>query len=301
MEDDAPGNANVYSVGSLVLSFKNCNHGQARYETEEVIGNGEFEIKRLAGLYNSRCSGGISDDTPSHAKPVKLEVDLESAREDISGQGQAKFWERVDRSDFHVSAEDIPDGDYTIYVCGNPVGPLTVFMGEGHTEFRSPGSANSELLGFDPRNCPIELQDEVSAVLASGEAVLAAKDNGNNGGGNSGDHGNGKTEITAGLENKGIYPDAEAEASYLEKNNSTEFEVEVKGLPEGSYPLWVDNVLRGEISVTQGGDGDQTFKGKLRFSDPQKEQRELLDFDPRGMLIEVYGGTEIIFDTFFPE
>ena len=53
MEDAAPGNDSVYSVGDLVLWFHNCNKGIASYETED-IGSGEFEIKRLAGLYNSR-------------------------------------------------------------------------------------------------------------------------------------------------------------------------------------------------------------------------------------------------------
>ena len=123
----------------MVLTFRNCNFGTAIYETgEENLGNGEFEIKKLAGLYHSLCSGGISDDTPSNAKPVQLEVMLEPARENISGKGKAKFWERVDRSDFKVSAEDIPNGEYQVQVCGDAVGSLLVAAGEGETEFRSP-------------------------------------------------------------------------------------------------------------------------------------------------------------------
>ena len=306
MEEDAPGNEGVYSVGSLVLSFHNCNKGIASYDMVDK-GVGEFEIKKLAGLYNSRCSGGISDDTPSNAKPIQMEVGLEPAREGITGKGKAKFWERVDRSDFHVSAEDIPDNVYDIMIC-DPlvmVGTLTVAGGEGQTQFRSPEAAGKELLSFDPRSCVIELHDGAGAVLTSGEDVLAEKNKGNNGGGN----GNGKMEIEVDLDNTGEYPEAEGEASYLEKNNSIEFEVEIKGVPMGTYPLWIDDTDRGEIYVApDDDDDDDKLKGKLRFSNPQKNDRELLDFDPRGMWIEVYDdGTVIfdanarIFDVYFPE
>jgi len=108
-------------------------------------------------------------------------------------------------------------------------------------------------------------------------------------------------EVAVGLDNLGVFPEAEGAASYLEKNNSIEFEVEIKGVPEGTYPLWVGSELRGEIIVpTDSDDDDGTFKGKLRFSNPQKSERELLDFDPRGMLIEIYDGGTLIFEVFFP-
>ena len=309
MEDDAPGNDSVYSIGDLVLWFHNCNKGTATYDTEDAIGSGEFEIKRLAGLYNSRCSGGISDDTPSNAKPTMLEVELEPAREGITGKGKAKFWERVDRSDFHVSAEDIGDGLYDIMVCEgvdgytNPVGSLDVVSGEGSTQFRSPAIDGKENLAFDPRDCLIEIHDGTGAVLTSGDDVLAPKNKGNSGG-DDGDNGNGKKEIEVDLNNltTGIYPEGEGEASYIEKNNSVEFEVEIKGVPAGSYPLWVAGTQRGEIIVAadEEEDEDDTLKGKLRFSDPQKEGREWLNFDPRGEWVEVYDETERIFDVLFP-
>jgi len=299
MEEDAPGNEGVYSVGFLVLSFHNCNKGIASYDMVDK-GVGEFEIKKLAGLYNSRCSGGISDDTPSNVKPIQMEVGLEPAREGITGKGKAKFWERVDRSDFHVSAEDIPDKVYDIMIC-DPlvmVGTLTVAGGEGQTQFRSPEAEGKKLLSFNPRNCVIELHDGGGAVLTSGDDVLAEKDKGNNGGGN----GNGKMEVEIELDNTGIYPEAEGEASYVEKNNSIEFEVEIKGVPVGTYLLRVDDVLRGEIDVAvDPDDDDDKLKGKLRFSNPQKEERELLDFDTWNKWIEVYEGATIIFEVLFPE
>lgn len=298
MEDDAPGNEHVYSVGTLTLVFHNCNKGLAIYDFDDGDSD-EFEIKRLAGLYNSRCSGGISDDTPGNAKPILMDVALEPAREGVTGKGKAKFWERADRSDFHVSAEDIPDGLYDIKIC-DPlvnVGALEVVAGQGQTEFRSPEAEGKQLLSFDPRNCVIELHDAAGAVLSSGDDVLEEKTNGNGGGGPG--NGNGKSEVAVDLHNTGVYPEAEGEASYIEKNNSTEFEVEIKRVPAGSYPLRVGDVLRGQIVVPD--DGDDSPKGKLRFSDPQKEDREPLGFDPRGKWVEVYDGDTIILEVDFPE
>ncbi len=296
MQDDAPGNDNVEERGTLTLWFHNCNKGVAYYDFDDGD-EGEFDIKRLAGLYNSRCSGGISDDTPSHAKPVQMEVDLEPARDGITGKGKAKFWERVDRSDFHISAEDIPDGPYDVMICDplENVGSLTVAGGEGAAQFRSPDAEGKELLNFDPRDCVIELHDAIGAALSSGDDVLEEKGHGGNG---NGGH-NGRSEVEVDLSNTGVYPEGEGEASYIEKNNSTEFEVEIKRVPMGNYPLRVDDILRGEIAVVEDEDGD--FKGKLRFSDPQKEERQLLDFDPRGKWIEVYGGATVIFEVPFPE
>jgi hypothetical protein len=141
MEDAVPEVNNAEPVGGMVLR-----------------GSGEFEIKKLAGLFNSRCSGGISDDTPGSARPVKLEVDLLPAREDVSGKGKAKFWERADRSDFHVSAEDIADGDYDILVCGAVVGTMPVTSGYGHVEYRSPDAEGKTLLTFNRRGRGAEFE-----------------------------------------------------------------------------------------------------------------------------------------------
>lgn len=288
MEDAMPDVDKVEPAGSLVLSFRNCNHGTASYtfgDGEQA--SGEFEITKLAGLYNSRCSGGISDDTPSHAKPVQLEVELAPARDGVSGSGKAKFWERVDRSDFHVSAEDIPDGDYDIRVCAAPVGVLTVGAGHGESRFRSPEADGKLLLTFDPRGCPVALHDGEGAVLSSGDNVLAPKTNPG--------HGHGMSDISAALDSTGVIDGAEGEADYNIKMNSTEFEVGIGNVPEGVYPVDVAGVERGVIEVGPSG------KGNLRFSDPQKEERLALDFDPRGLLIEVRSGVDVILEVFFPD
>jgi hypothetical protein len=297
MEDNEPGNENVRAIGNLTLTFRNCNHGTAEFDTAEDIGSGEFDIKRIAGLYNSRCSGGISDNTPSNRKPVKMDVWLDPARDGITGKGKAQFWERVDRSDLHVNVEDIPDGDYDLHVCEdeNPKGVITVSGGEGSLQFRSPEAANKKNLWFEPQGCRVEVHDAEGVVLSSGDDVLAARDKGNNGGGN----GNGHSEISVDLENTGLVAgleDAVGEATLDFKNNKTDFEVEIQGVPSGFYPLWVANAHRGDIEVTEDGE-----KGKLKFSDMGNGDKLPLDFLPIwGEWIEVYAGDDVLLEVQFP-
>jgi hypothetical protein len=288
MQNASPDLDPVEPTGSMVLSFHNCNHGTASYDIGDGPGEqGEFEIARLAGLYRSRCSGGISDDTPGNARPLQLEAELLPARDGVSGKGKARFWERADRSDFHVSAEDIADGDYDIRVCDEPVGVLAVAGGYGIAEYRSPEADSKLLLTFDPRGCEIALHDGEGAVLSSGAGMLAPKTPPGR------DHG--MMDMTADLESTGVIPGAEGEAAFHIKMNSIEFEVDLSNLPEGMYTVDVAGVEQGQIDINPSG------KGKLRFSDPQKEDRIALGFDPRGLLIEVRSGVDVILEVFFPE
>ncbi len=99
--------------------------------------------------------------------------------DDASGSGKAKFWERTDRTDFKVEVEDIPDGSYTLEVCGGTEDvvqfQMPVALGMGELEFRSPVSDEKVLLNFDPRDCKIEVLGGDGVVLTSGDAVLSEK------------------------------------------------------------------------------------------------------------------------------
>lgn len=296
LEADMPGDPMVSEAGTLILSFHNCNQGTATFETpEEVIGSGSFRIQRLTSLFRSRCSGGISDDTPSDKRPEKLDVRLFSARDGITGDGKAQFWERPDRSDFKVEAEGVPDGAYDLFVCGEDTGDdLTVLGGEGEIEFRSPPIDSKAHLDFEPRGCQIELHDGLGAALTSGDQVLSAKDaepeddDGEDGG----------LEIEVALTNTGVLPDAEGEAEYEIEGDEKEFEVEIEDVPAGLYALHVAGVKEGDIEVVEN---DGQFKGKLEFSNPQTADSELLDFDPRGEIVEILQGGVVILETLFPE
>jgi hypothetical protein len=303
MAANVEGDANVEDVGTLRLVFRNCNQGQAYYDTgPEAIGSGEFRIKRLTSIYNSRCSGGISDDTPSDAKPLKLEVLLMPARDDISGSGKAKFWERTDRSDFQVEIEDVPDGTYKLEVCAEGRGNLVVLNGEGEIEFRTPGNDNKPLLNFDPRNCLIELRDIEGAVegeiaLTSGDAILSEKTNGKKDDDDDDDDGD-KIVIKTDLVSSGEIEGAEGELEFEIDGDEREFEVEIESIPVGTYSLVVADTAVGDIEVVEE---DGATRGKLKFSNPQTADTLLLEFNPRGKVVEVFQGSALILDALFPD
>lgn len=293
MQEDTIEVNPVEVIGNLTLWFKNCNKGTASFTLDDE--SGEFEISRLAALYNSRCSGGISDNTPSDARPLMLEVALLPPADDMAGKGKAKFWERSDRTDFHVSAEDLADGEYEIHVCGDNQGPLTIVDGEGATQFRSPEVDSKLNLTFDPRDCLIEVRQGGIAYLTSGENVLGEKEKGPKDKGPK-DHDE-TIEAGVALESTGLIDGAEGEVEYEVGADETEFEVEFKGVPASTYGFFV-NALQYGGNIEVAMDGEKT---KLKFSDPQKAGTELLTFEPWDAMIEIRdAANNIVLEVAFP-
>lgn len=295
LEPESPEVNPVVVDGTLDLTFHNCNKGTASFlilSPDVEVPEGEFEIRRLAALYNSRCSGGLSDNTPSDAKPLMLEVDLVSTGDD-DAKGKAKFWQRADRSDLLVTVEGlVVDGTYDVEYCNAVHGTFTVTDGEGAAKFRSPEAEGKILLAVDPRNCIFNIKQGETTYLTSGENVLAEKEKGPK---DKGDKDSVKVEVE--LDNVSSFEDAEGEIAYEEEADEREFEVEIKGLPAASYTLWVAGFEEAVLVVTEDGE-----KVKMKFSDPQKEDRELLDFVPWGAIIEIRDetNTAVLETTEFP-
>lgn len=68
-------------------------------------------------------------------------------------------------------------------------------------------------------------------------------------------------------------------------------EVEVEGLADGIYALHVGGEVRGEIEVMNG-------QGEIRFSSPEEDGYRFMNFDPRGMQIELYDGQGVVLSSF---
>lgn len=311
MAENLEGNEEVVPVGSLDLEFKNCNHGTATFAfdaVEDVIDSGEFPIKRISSIYRQRCSGGISDDTPSGGKPMQMDVRLVPAADGGSGEGKAKFWERTDRSDFKVEAEDIPDGSYTLKICGDNADPgvevqmfdMPVVDGEGELEFRSPAIDEKLNLNFDPRGCKIEILDGDTVVLTTGEDVLSEKKPGKPE--DDDDDDDDGLSIEVDLTSTDVIEGAKGEAEYEVETDEREFSVKIKDVPAGIYAVEVGGSPEGEITVVED-EGD--FEGKVKFTDPQKAEDLELDFSPLGQIIEIRqtGVTDpqVILEVLFPD
>ncbi len=306
MADAIEGSADVNEVGTLDLKFRNCNHGRAYYETsEDVIGSGNFPIKRLNSIYHMRCSGGISDDTMAGGKPLQLEVDLRPPEDEGNGVGKAKFWERDDRSDLKVEVEDLADKIYALRVCGEvQEGGLVVTDGVGELVYRSPANDGQLLLIIDPRECEdevldgeavmIEVLDGKTVVLTSGDRILAEKTKGKK---DKDDEDRSKVEID--LASTEVIAGAKGEAEYDDYADEKEFSVKIKNVPVGFYTLKVGGDEKGIIEVVED---DGEFEGKIKFKDPVKDGGLELDFDPAGQLIEVLNSDlNVILNAVFPD
>jgi len=299
LEDNKPGDDQVAEVGTMEIEFSSCNDGVVTFATEiEGVGSGVFPISRLTDLYNTECSGGVSDDTPSDVPISEQRIGLVSARQGITGSGHADFEERPDRTEFSVEVEDLADGNYRIIVGGIDRGPLIVSMGIGETEFRSPVESGKILLTFDPRGELVEVFDDQGVVLTSGDVVFDDDDDDDSGGDSGDDIDFGTTQIEVELNNTGIFSEASGDAKLEPRADRTDFSVEIEDVPAGSYDLRIGGDIVGTIQAVMMQDG--TIEGELEFRNPVEPGKILLDFDPRGQQIDVLDGTTVVLETLFP-
>ena len=297
LEDNKPGNDQVAEIGTMEIEFSGCDDGVVTFTTEiSGVGSGSFPISRLTDMFNTDCSGGISDDTPSDVLASEQRIGLVPAREGITGSGHADFEERADRTDFSVEVEDLADGSYRIFVGGIDRGELVVNMGIGETEYRSPVETGKILLTFDPRGEQIEVHDGMGAVLTSGDAGF---DDGDDNGDDTDDIDFGTVEIEVEFTNNGVFTQASGDARLRPREDRTDFRVEIEDLPIGPYSLRVGGQTVGVIQVMMLADG--SIEGELEFRNPVEPGKILLDFDPRGQNIEVLDGSTVILETLFPE
>ena len=298
LESNAEGDDRVAEVGSLEMEFSSCNEGIATFSTAlPNVGSGTFPIERISDLFNTSCSGGISDDTPSDVLITEQRIGLSPARDGSLASGHADFEERPDRTEFSVEVEDMTDGSYRIMVGGVDRGELVVTMGIGETEFRSPVEAGKVLLAFEPRGQKIEVHDNQGAVLTSGDSVIGG--GGNGGGDDGGNIDFGTVEIEVELSNTGVYPLASGDARLEPRDDRTDFSVEIEDVPVGDYTLRIGDNVVGTITVVQLADG--SVEGELEFRNPVEPGKVLLEFDPRGLQIDVLEGSTVILETLFPE
>jgi len=298
LEPNDPASDKVQAVGTMVMEFSSCKNGLVTFTTDLVaVGSGMFPVERLTDLFNTSCSGGVSDDTPSDVPLTEQRIALVPAREGITGSGHADYEERPDRTEFSVEVEDLADGSYRILTGGVDRGELVVAMGIGKTEFRSPVEAGKILLTFDPSGEVIEVHDDQGAVLTSGDAVFGGGDDGGgSGGGENLDFGN--VDIEVELNNTGVFSLASGDAKLEPRDDRTNFSVEIEDVPEGDYDLRIGGDIVAAIVATMMQDG--TVRGEAEFRNPVEPGKILLDFDPRGQQIDVLDGTTVILETLFP-
>ena len=383
MQESAPETRNLQTVGTLDLTFSDCASGDAVFQPNEVIGTGglemtlsrsgalqasEFAIRKLTNIFNTTCSGGISDDTPAQARSSEVAQFVANTGLHPDASVKIKLEERPDRTKFSVEIEDVPVGDYDLFVDGVLVAIITVVDDgaggtEGEVEFRSPIDDEELLLDFDPRdklieisqgdqvffsgifdgtsttddddedNCPADNpdcidDDDDDACPADNPDCIPDDDDDtcpadnpdcipddddddcpvDNPGCDDDDDipqdpasvgapGFGDATAKFQLTNSGVDPEMEGDAELEQKSDEVEFEVEIEHALPGLYELWVGGELRATITVVDLGSDTE---GEVEFSFPQDDDTLLLDFDPRGQLIEVVLDGVVMLSGMFP-
>jgi len=80
-------------------------------------------------------------------------------------------------------------------------------------------------------------------------------------------------------------------ARYEDFPGHMEFEVEMEGLPDGDYHLYIGMQDRGVLSVLDG-------HGRLEFRSPGETGIMLMTFDPRDMLIEIHDDQGVVLSSY---
>jgi hypothetical protein len=233
--------------------------------------------------------GEVLADAPglNVCAPSESTTALANVGPDPDASGDARFRVRDDCDhDFQVEADDLPVGTYEVWVGGVLRGSMDVVdVGdgtEGETEFDTDADEPGEiLLDFDPVGQTVEVRQGATVFLSSTV-------------GDPGDPGTcDVVEEEPDLESTGADPDADGKARFRQEADcDRDFRVAVDDLAVGGYELVVGGIVRGSIDVVDVGGGDT--EGEIEFDDDPDEPGELLlDFDPRGELVEVRAGSTV--------
>lgn len=276
--------------------------GVARGTITTVAGTGELEIegatfdavgKLIQVLLNGEVilSGTLLASAPgvSACTPAETTTILTAL---AGGSGDARYRIRDDcRRDFDVEIEDVPVGDYDLLVAGILRGTIHVAVQpdlsvEGEIEFSTELDEVGELpLDFDPTGATIEVVQGTNVFFSAtgGTATTGTC-----------------TIVDSEVDFSNVGPIGSAKGKSRLRQDvdcGRDFRVEVEKLPVGSYSLNVDGLLRGTISVVVSN--SDTF-GEIEFDTEPSPGKLLLDFDPRGLTVEVQQSSNVFLTVTMP-
>ena len=163
--------------------------------------------------------------------------------------------------------------------------------GSVHLDFRVHATGSKLPLDFDPRGKTLAISDGTSEVLSmvfSGE----------------GEPDGIRVDERTSLSRAETEARGRVELRYLEQRNKDRFIVHFNGLERGNYELFVDGQLQAEVDLTRGRSTMRSFEvfknakakpGNGHGNGGGNSKKLELDFDPRGLVVDVVRDGEIIF------
>ena len=106
----------------------------------------------------------------------------------------------------------------------------------------------------------------------------------------------GDSEIEQFLTPVGNVGAGKARARFEQRSDRSEFSIELEDLPVGTYRIVVGGEDRGGLDVAAVTGGTQ---GETEFRSPVEPGKILLDFDPRGQIVEVRSAGGVLFSSTF--
>ncbi len=279
--------------GKILLDFDPRNKLIEVLQGSTVLFSSEF----IPSASTSTTTTPQSTGAPDYDNEVETKMIMNNTGVIVSARGEVELDQEPNEVEFEVEIEDLPLGNYSLFVDGIEKGIITVIFddggNEGEIEFRYPKETGKPLLDFDPRGKLIEVRQNGTTIL---EVEFTGTANNTPGTGNPVTNGAppfaNNIETKRFLINTGVIGSARGEVELEQELNEVEFEVEIENVPLGNYSLFVGGVDKGIITVYNDDDGTE---GEIEFSFPQEFNNPLLDFDPRGQLIEVrQNGTTIL-------
>lgn len=294
-----PSLVHVQDWGTISVTFTDCNHGTVTWTANDpALQPGSMPIERLTRLYGSACTGGISDDSSASSAGTVVVADTFLANTGVAPQARAyaRFESVGGRVDFKVELEDLPVGSYTLRVAGRTRAAIAVAASasgtRGEVEFRSPVEPGKLLLDFDPRGAAIEIAQGTTVFFGSALGTASAAPAPATG--NAPPTGNAAYELRVEPQgNNG--PDLHAVLD--QRADRVEFGIELQDVAAGVYAIRIGGVVRGQLNVTAVPGGTH---GELEFRNPVEAGKILLDFDPRGALVEALSNGAVVLSGTMP-
>ncbi len=212
----------------------------------------------------------------------------------LAGSGHASAKLRLDeraRKHFSVEVEDVPVGAYDLFVDGVKVGTInvaTVTGGtEGEIEFTSGDDDPDELpLTFDPLGKTLSIRQGADVFFES--LFEGSLDDG--AGRPAPEPASDSEEV---LTSTGLDANAKATARYrVDADGRHKFDVEIEDVPAGNYTLTIAGTVRGTIRAIVTASG---VEGEIEFDSKVEPGHRVLNFDPRGQLIEISNDAGVYF------
>lgn len=290
-------------VGKLELSFDNCNVANAKVQLTSPgttlspsakvrVGTGSFRLQRLgASTQAKRCTGGVSDNTFAGEVAVGFEQFVNTPQ----FGARAVFEKRPDASDFRLEFRDLPVGSYSLTLPNNVVKQFNSLPFGNSTKaelnFRSPEISNSaSLLNFEVSGKTFLVQGidrnnkEISQDFSLNTELTPLG------------YTNGSASAPLSVNERFNLAQVRGQATRASSNFildtkydrtaiSEEFKVSVEGAEPGYYDVYVDNVRRAPITIKF--QPDLRAAGEVYFRSPATVGSYPLDFDPRGVSLEL--------------